>query len=483
MVPPRRVSRCAIGATTAAVGTVAAGTLAGLGSLHGADASAGLVFVGASPAQSLRPSASHSDDLRRYAAGTGVAAAALAGRSVTESCSTSWGWLASCAGVVAGLATAAGRLRSRAGFSWRRGAAAKGSDGSTPLGAESRKATTVPPVWVVNLDKSTERWQRCREEFDSQGVKAERFPATLGRAMSEEELKEKCTWGARYFCTPGMIGCFMSHLRIWEKVVKEGHPAVVVLEDDVVLYPKFNDRLQTLLSELPADWDVCLLGAVGCIAPVTEAWYMKIYALITGGGRPSPGKTRGVSPNVYVPYRPAGTHAYMISQKGASELRKLCPKPRYHVDLTAWSRMGLKLYSAKDFLATQRFGDDTTVSKQGAPLTKRFLIWSWDIMGLSHMGKRGGLPNLNWAWTTAVFALPVPFNSTRRRIIVELGPASSLFVLIVLLCIPLRSLKPLGVGLLYLNSIISTIRWLAGTTSLRVTSGLALAGAGLIWLG
>jgi len=314
---------------------------------------------------------------------------------------------------------------------------------------------------VVNLDKSVNRWKNCQEEFATQNLKAERFPATLGKAMTDAELAEKTTFGARYFCTPGMIGCFMSHLRIWQKTVEEGHPAVIVLEDDVVIFPNFSDRVQTLLKELPDDWDVCLLGAVGCIAREKEAFNMKLYGLITGGGRASPGKSRTISPNVFVPYRPAGTHAYMISQKGAQALAKMCPKPRYHVDLTAWSREGLQLYAATEFLATQRFDDDTTVSKEGAPITRRFLRFCWDLTGLAAMGKKAGVGNLTWAWTIACFALPIPF--TRKRIIVEMGPATSLFVLIALTCIPLKSVKPLGFAFAYLNIIISIIRGLSGT--------------------
>mmetsp|Transcript_10641 Transcript_10641/g.28443 ORF Transcript_10641/g.28443 Transcript_10641/m.28443 type:complete len:467 (+) Transcript_10641:67-1467(+) len=337
----------------------------------------------------------------------------------------------------------------------------KPAAGLAAVGGTEVVAVKTPPIWVVNLDKSVDRWKNCQEEFATQDLKAERFPATLGKAMTDIELAENTTFGARYFCTPGMIGCFMSHLRIWQKVAEEGHAAVIVLEDDVVLFPNFSDRVQMLLKELPDDWEVCLLGAVGCIAQEQEAFNMKLYGLITGGGRPSPGKSRTISPNVFVPYRPAGTHAYMVSRKGAQALLRMCPKPRYHVDLTAWSLEDLKLYAAKDFLATQRFDDDTTVSKEGAPLTRRFLRWCWDFTGLAAMGKKAGVPNLTWAWTIACFAVPLPFS--RKRIIVEMGPATSLFVLMALSCIPLRSMTPLGFAFAYLDFIIFIIRGLAGT--------------------
>lgn len=133
-------------------------------------------------------------------------------------------------------------------------------------------------------------------------------------------------------------------------------------QDDIVLVPQFNRRLQTIIAELPDDWDVCLLGAFGCVSIEKEALPLKLYALFCGGGRPSPGRTRGISESLFEPYKPAGTHAYVVSQSGARKLLKRLPRARYHIDITAWALQDLRLYAAKEWLASQRFDDDTTVS-------------------------------------------------------------------------------------------------------------------------
>lgn len=283
---------------------------------------------------------------------------------------------------------------------------------------------------------------------------------------------EKATFGARYFSTAGMIGCFMSHLRIWERVVKEDHEAVVVLEDDVVLNPNFNERLGPLFDELPLDWDICLLGAVGCIQTEVEPLPMKIYGLMVGGHRSSPGKTRSVSDHLYVPYKPAGTHAYMVSKRGAKKLLTKFPKARYHVDLTAWSLKELRLFAAKDFLAMQRSGERTTVSKEGDPMTKRYLSWMLEASGFAAMARRGGVPDMNWAWKTAIFAVPVPFTSGRKKIVAEMGPSSSVFVGLLMMSAICRRRQLVGMAFLYLASCSCLIRWLAGTTSKRMTAML-----------
>ena len=35
--------------------------------------------------------------------------------------------------------------------------------------------------------------------------------------------------------TPGELGCSLSHIRLWEKMVKENIPEVLILEDDLLI--------------------------------------------------------------------------------------------------------------------------------------------------------------------------------------------------------------------------------------------------------
>merc|ERR1711971_919171 len=118
-----------------------------------------------------------------------------------------------------------------------------------------------------------------------------------------------------------------------------------------------------------------------------------------------------------------GTHAYVVSLAGAKKLLELLPKARYHVDLAAWSLKQLNLFACKEFLATQSFDESDT--------------------------------NMTWAWKTAVFALPV----LGGRLIVEMGPSSSLFIVFVLLAACMRSFRILGFAILYCWSICMMIRW------------------------
>jgi len=49
---------------------------------------------------------------------------------------------------------------------------------------------------------------------------------------------------------PGEIGCFVSHLQIYERIVNEGHKWTLILEDDAIFCPEFKEKLATVMSEI-----------------------------------------------------------------------------------------------------------------------------------------------------------------------------------------------------------------------------------------
>jgi GR25 family glycosyltransferase involved in LPS biosynthesis len=48
----------------------------------------------------------------------------------------------------------------------------------------------------------------------------------------------------------GKLCCKLSHLSLWQKCYSEGRPYIIVLEDDIKLLPKFNNKIQKILDEV-----------------------------------------------------------------------------------------------------------------------------------------------------------------------------------------------------------------------------------------
>lgn len=143
------------------------------------------------------------------------------------------------------------------------------------------------------------------------------------------------------------------------------YPNLAVFEDDVVLADNFTSQLHAALEELPDDWDVLLLGALGAVHP---SYYLMntLHAVMAGGLRWPRGfrqaffrKDNGKPVAVHTPLRPFGTHAYVISPSGARKLLAAAPRASYHVDVVAWGLRSLRLFAVHPLLAKQTHGDTT----------------------------------------------------------------------------------------------------------------------------
>jgi glycosyl transferase family 25 len=228
-----------------------------------------------------------------------------------------------------------------------------------------------PKVNVINLDRDGDRWTAVFDELTSAGVPAgaiQRFPAVHGKNLTRMELEADCTALARRFCTPGMLGCFLSHRNLWLKILREPEPYQMVLEDDVIPVSDFPTRVQQCLEELQRHpqtaetWDVLLLGAFSCVHPDQRYGMFRVQAILLGDGR----KPRFVTPHCHVPHRPLGTFGYILTKRGARKLLQRAYKPGWHVDCVAWSDPALELYMAHPMLVHQ---DMTTGSTVGSATT------------------------------------------------------------------------------------------------------------------
>lgn len=58
--------------------------------------------------------------------------------------------------------------------------------------------------------------------------------------------------------TLGEIGCFLSHYRIWQEMVKMGYNRVLILEDDLKFQPFFRAKALQVMKEADkyGPWDL-----------------------------------------------------------------------------------------------------------------------------------------------------------------------------------------------------------------------------------
>ena len=124
------------------------------------------------------------------------------------------------------------------------------------------------PAFCINLERRLDRWQ----EFTSQpGVEAlpklKRFLATDGKTLdvrSDSRIplltKRNILVGQRRshedIDTMGAIGCALSHIGIWEKMVAENMPLCLVMEDDAVVPFDFVRQINYRIEQSPVLQDL-----------------------------------------------------------------------------------------------------------------------------------------------------------------------------------------------------------------------------------
>ncbi len=103
--------------------------------------------------------------------------------------------------------------------------------------------------FLINLEKNAERLSFMKEQFDSAGVEFERINAIYGKTLSGAERKRgfssmRSLVAMRRRLSDGELGCAMSHVLAYRKMVEESIPAACIFEDDVSIGGRFWDVLR-----------------------------------------------------------------------------------------------------------------------------------------------------------------------------------------------------------------------------------------------
>lgn len=141
-------------------------------------------------------------------------------------------------------------------------------DTSEKAHKNSISMSSLPPIFIINLDRATDRWNNVISAMNASGIRSyeyTRLPAVDGRTLSTEQLLEHATKLAVFLQPKGVLGCYLSHQRFWKLVVQQRLERAIVLEDDVKLVEGFRDKLVVNLQAAgpSEDFDVLFLGAIG----------------------------------------------------------------------------------------------------------------------------------------------------------------------------------------------------------------------------
>ncbi len=203
-------------------------------------------------------------------------------------------------------------------------------------------------AYIINLDRSKERYASIKPHVDQLNLPTERIEAVDGSKLSEEEIKEKVDLEAcRVFLghTPkrGTIGCSFSHIKVWQTFLKSNYKYALVFEDDVSFEP---NKLKVVMEDLFKNSDL---------------WDVVNFEIHSDPRMPVSIKTLVNNHQLYL-YLSKSTHTgcYMINRKAAKHLlEKALPikMPVDHYFTRSWE-LGVRYTGVENpMLVHQTFGD------------------------------------------------------------------------------------------------------------------------------
>ncbi|MFK3619440.1 glycosyltransferase family 25 protein [Pasteurella multocida] len=89
--------------------------------------------------------------------------------------------------------------------------------------------------YVISLSSAVERRQHIRNQFSQKNIPFQFFDAVSPSPLLDQLVLQFFPRLAESSLTGGEKACFISHLSLWYKCVKENLPYIVVFEDDIVL--------------------------------------------------------------------------------------------------------------------------------------------------------------------------------------------------------------------------------------------------------
>lgn len=128
-------------------------------------------------------------------------------------------------------------------------------------------------VVLINLPRSVARREQMQQRLDALGLAYELFPAIDGRAEQARLFQQvdvpAFQRNVGRDVLPGEIGCYFSHITVWQQFVDSGEECLLVLEDDVVFGADFLVAVQEALR-VRAHWDFLKLNKIRAKQPIAQ---------------------------------------------------------------------------------------------------------------------------------------------------------------------------------------------------------------------
>lgn len=115
-------------------------------------------------------------------------------------------------------------------------------------------------TYVLNLDRRPDRWTAFLKYEEPKCLGYQRFTAVDGANLNPNKQLQRIFEGNDYNMREGMVGCAMSHIKMWIELTNSHYEFFCILEDDLEFVPNFREKFLHVYTTLEKEWDICFLG-------------------------------------------------------------------------------------------------------------------------------------------------------------------------------------------------------------------------------
>lgn len=198
-------------------------------------------------------------------------------------------------------------------------------------------------VYVINLARDKERWNKVSQECARVGIIPKRVEAIYGKDLTEQQVKEVTTKSCFENCTRSMIGCWLSHLSVWRKMVSQGIQQALILEDDSSFVDDLGPKLAVVeqeLSSLDDTPDLIFVGHTMSCEGGDCTFFARMARFFATVSRTNGGEYTKVTEHLFRPSYIYGCIGYVVTLQGARKLIDLLPLADGHVDMEISRKIG-----------------------------------------------------------------------------------------------------------------------------------------------
>jgi len=207
-------------------------------------------------------------------------------------------------------------------------------------------------TFVITLPKHDEKYEYIKKKMEENNITLKKWNAVDTRnekyklyrnkinKKSLEKLEKTIKRKKRELhedLTPGAVGCYLSHLSLYEYALKNNLNQIFILEDDTLFPENFLKELYKKIKKVPKDWDILLLNWIPYrYIPYNNKWkrIKKFYMM----------------------------NAYIINKKGMEKILKLGIPIEKQIDsmLSDYSDQ-INIYGIDSFSFLKQRGNSTTI--------------------------------------------------------------------------------------------------------------------------